>query len=249
MAIEHTYQEDAERGVTPYAPAQMAPGLPSRDMMVMPLTDPRAAHQAIEAYEQLKTAIVRPDDQVTVKGRTFLKKSFWRRVATCFGLDVHLLQETRVLSETGVLSYSVIYRAVAPNGRSMDGDGYCSSEEFGPTEHNIRAKAHTRAKNRAISDLVGSGEVSADELPDDYDSALSHSDDGRPVTAQQRTAIRNAYQELGRAMPRTINPATYEAAEQLLTQLRAEWRSQRVTAPADTVPADLTELPVGKRGN
>lgn len=33
------------------------------------------------------------------------------------------------------------------------------------TLHNIRSHAITRAKNRAISDLVGFGEVSADELP------------------------------------------------------------------------------------
>src|SRR3989304_821118 len=31
--------------------------------------------------------------------------------------------------------------------------------------HNVRAHAHTRAKNRAIADLVGFGEVSAEELP------------------------------------------------------------------------------------
>ena len=31
-------------------------------------------------------------------------------------------------------------------------------------EHDVYATAHTRAKNRAISDLVGGGEVSAEEM-------------------------------------------------------------------------------------
>jgi hypothetical protein len=35
------------------------------------------------------------------------------------------------------------------------------------TEHNVRSHAHTRAFNRAVSNLVGFGEVSADELTDD----------------------------------------------------------------------------------
>ena len=54
----------------------------------------------------------------------------------------------------------------------MDGDGSCfASEKTGgrlrATEHNVRAHAHTRAQNRAISGLVGFGEVSADEMPFD----------------------------------------------------------------------------------
>jgi hypothetical protein len=33
------------------------------------------------------------------------------------------------------------------------------------TIHNVRSHAHTRAKNRAVADLVGFGEVSAEEMP------------------------------------------------------------------------------------
>ena len=55
----------------------------------------------------------------------------------------------------------------------MDGDGYCSVEEdrfSGPRgnrsklENDLRATATTRAMNRAISGLVGMGEVSAEEV-------------------------------------------------------------------------------------
>jgi hypothetical protein len=35
------------------------------------------------------------------------------------------------------------------------------------TVHNVRGHAHTRAFNRAVSNLVGFGEVSADEIPPD----------------------------------------------------------------------------------
>lgn len=142
--------------------------------MVRPLVAPGAARQAIQQYEALKSAIVQDSDKQTIQGRTFLKKSFWRRVATCFGLSLDLVSEQRGFDEGGKLFYSVVYRAVAPNGRSMIGDGYCSTGEQGRggwPEHNVRATAHTRAKNRAISDLVGGGEVSADEMPDYVDEA------------------------------------------------------------------------------
>ena len=49
-----------------------------------------------------------------------------------------------------------------------DGDGSCfSSEKRGrgqATVHNVRAHAHTRAFNRAVANLVGFGEVSAEEM-------------------------------------------------------------------------------------
>jgi hypothetical protein len=40
--------------------------------------------------------------------------------------------------------------------------------------HNLIATAETRAKNRAISDLVGGGEVSAEELGFDLDEATKN---------------------------------------------------------------------------
>jgi len=62
--------------------------------------------------------------------------------------------------------FTVVYRATAPNGQYMDGDGACDTWEDGYADsyHNVRATAHTRAKNRAIADLVGFGEVSAEEI-------------------------------------------------------------------------------------
>lgn len=142
--------------------------------IVSPLVNPAAARQAIQQYEALKAAIVQPSDIQRIQGRDFLKKAFWRRVATCFGLSLDLVSEQRGHDEKGSLYYSVIYRAIAPNGRTMTADGYCSTSEPGRVgwpEHNVRATAHTRAKNRAISDLVGGGEVSADEVPEYVEEA------------------------------------------------------------------------------
>ena len=80
-------------------------------------------------------------------------------------------------------------KAILPNGRSTIGVGVCSIYDkirytatkkydadketpsnfelrgrFSNAEHDVPSTAHTRAKNRAISDLIGAGETSAEEL-------------------------------------------------------------------------------------
>lgn len=59
----------------------------------------------------------------------------------------------------------------APSGATMIGTGTCSinerrrgRESFKNADHDVPATSWTRALNRAISDLVGWGEVSAEEL-------------------------------------------------------------------------------------
>ena len=49
---------------------------------------------------------------------------------------------------------------------TWDAVGSCASNErrFAHIDHDVRAIAHTRSKNRAVADLVGGGEVSAEEI-------------------------------------------------------------------------------------
>jgi hypothetical protein len=57
-------------------------------------------------------------------------------------------------------------KAISPDGRYAEGFGNCSKFERGFTKHNhdIPSTAMTRAINRAVSDLIGAGEVSAEEI-------------------------------------------------------------------------------------
>jgi hypothetical protein len=73
-------------------------------------------------------------------------------------------------------------RAIAPNGQYGDGYGYCSLDEGRfkswrgrqKLENDLRTTATTRAKNRAISDLVGMGELSAEEIQGAGGDGLAH---------------------------------------------------------------------------
>ena len=133
--------------------------------IVMPAIGVEEAVKAFEAYQELASKITTPDDVQDIGGKAFKKKSFWRKVERFFNLSLEKKEERRE-QINGVFTYHFTYRAIAPNGAFMDGCGSCSSNEKGllKTEHNTRAIAETRAKNRAISDLCAFGEVSAEEI-------------------------------------------------------------------------------------
>jgi len=156
--------------------------MPSENMPVLaekhiiaPLGTPEQLLDLLEQYEKLKAKIVRSDDLQKIQGKDFLKKSYWRRIAKCFGLSLSLDKEWKENNEDGSLTFYAVYTATAPNGQSCAGDGACSTAEKGleKSHHNARATAHTRAKNRAISDLVGGGEVSAEEINGDHQPSKS----------------------------------------------------------------------------
>lgn len=134
--------------------------------IVMPLVTPEQAVQAFDSYQKLAEKIMTKEDVQKIGDREFKKKSFWRKCQRFFNLSIELSKEWKEENADKSYTYFVIYRAIAPNGAFMDGDGACTNNEKGRmrTEHDTRSTAHTRAKNRAISDLVAFGEVSAEEV-------------------------------------------------------------------------------------
>ena len=137
-----------------------------RDAIVLPAVTPKEALDAWEKFQELKKAIIEPSDVQAIQGRQYLKKSFWRKIAKFFNLSVVVHTEHRVAEENKTITYEIIYRASAPNGAEADGDGACNTKEKGRevTAHVARGTAHSRAFNRAVMNLVGGSEVSADEM-------------------------------------------------------------------------------------
>ncbi len=148
----------------PAAPAPSSVGL------VLPIATPAQARAAWDAYVAMAQALEDPADVVEIEGRRFRRKSFWRKIALAYGVDVEQLGEERRLepqpSGEVRIAFYVRVRALAKSGRHFDGVGSCSSlERKGERkEHDIYATAFTRAANRAIADLVAAGEVSAEEV-------------------------------------------------------------------------------------
>jgi len=129
-----------------------------------------SAQQAIAAwneFQDLKKAILQPSDLQRISGKDFMKKSAWRKFATFFNLNDKIVEEVQTPHQDGQgWTWKIKVECMAPNGRITEGVGMCSTSErnFAHLEHDTYATAHTRAKNRAISDMVAAGEVSAEEV-------------------------------------------------------------------------------------
>jgi hypothetical protein len=165
--------EEVKPEAEPFHTAEVVPA-PQQPGILMPY-DAGEVSDAMRAYQEVLRASLDPSDWQGTPGQrgSFVKKSGWRKIAKAFGLSVTMVDAGVERDDEGnpVRAWAV-YRAAHPNGQEQDGDGYCSVDEsrFSSAkgrhkiENDLRTTAATRAKNRAISDLVGMGEVSAEEI-------------------------------------------------------------------------------------
>ena len=128
----------------------------------------QAALEVMRAFQELKQKVLDANDMVTISGKQYTKRSGWRKIAMAFNISTEVVKIEREKIDN-VYVVRVIARARTPAGRVSEEVGVCDSTEFERgnlqgTLHNIETKATTRAINRAISNLVGGGEVSAEEI-------------------------------------------------------------------------------------
>ena len=147
------------------------------------IVDVEAAAAFMENYQDLVKRLLDKTDYQRVGDKHLKKKSAWRKLATAFNISDDIIEEEIIRDECHrIISAKFVVRATLPNGRYGMGIGDCSifdkvkkddekeptpfelRKRFSNAEHDIIGTAHTRAKSRAISDLIGSGEVSAEEM-------------------------------------------------------------------------------------
>ena len=149
--------------------------------------DVEAAKAFMVNYQELVEALLDDSDYQDIYTNDGVKKSkkksAWRKLQTAFNISDDVVEKEIIRDECQrIISarYEVI--ATLPNGRHCVGTGSASiydkinkkdtkeptpfelRQRFTNAEHDIISTAHTRAKSRAISDLIGAGEVSAEEL-------------------------------------------------------------------------------------
>jgi len=138
--------------------------------MIRPIATADEALEAWEAFQALKGKLVTADDIQHISGRDFIKKSGYLKIATAFGLNSEIVRAEKddltTKEGTAYFLWRITVRAIAPNGRYMEAVGACASIErqFAHKDADVFAQAQTRATNRAISNLIGGGAVSAEEM-------------------------------------------------------------------------------------
>lgn len=167
------------------------PTITDTENQSLSIVDVDAAVAFWHNYQELTEKLLDASDY-HIQGKTrFKKKSAWRKYATAFSISTEILEEDLTRDENGrIVTAKYVVKATLPNGRSEEGVGICSiwdkshehdkynnytgqlsckgpcdgRKHYDKPEHDIPSTAHTRAKNRAISDLIGAGEVSAEEI-------------------------------------------------------------------------------------
>jgi hypothetical protein len=180
---EHEEIIDVDGEETAPTVAALAPIVPG-DALVRAAASVADVEQAFHDYQRLCAVLLDDDDVQRIQGRTFRKKSAWRKLAVAFGVSCEVLERIYDRDETGkIIRAEIVVRAYAPNGRHMDGLGICdvSERRFSKPQHDVPATAMTRATNRACADLFGMGEVSAEEILDDAPEHRSRSKRAAPV--------------------------------------------------------------------
>ena len=143
---------------------------------------------AFDLYGKAKTRLLNDSDVLyigtngkpvhkDVEGATpYIKKSGWRKMARFFGLSVDILGKEKIWTEdaAGEKYYIWAYQIKVSHqcGAYVLAEGVCSSRDKFFTkggkvtadETNVMLKAQTVGINRGISDLLGAGEVSAEEV-------------------------------------------------------------------------------------
>ena len=209
------------------------------EAIVRPAVTTDQAIEAWNAYLELKRKIKTADDVQIIEKKEFLKKSYWRKIATFFNLNVEKIDE-KMQPVGNTILFDFTCKAIAPNGRSAIGTGSCDIYEkaifkngqylkevkkwseslkkmvrvkdgdgnykYEPAEpnslHNTRTTAETRAFNRAVSNLVGGGEVSAEEIQTGHDSG----DQDQQAAPKQAPAPAPAAAAAKPQAPTTKNP-------------------------------------------
>jgi len=144
--------------------------------VLMPVASAEDLVKAMRTFEEIKAKLLTDRDLYDPDGKgDRIKKSGWRKLALAFGISDEIVYENleRDPKNAEELVWHVRARVRARGGRTAEGVGSASSRErkFAHLEHDLHALAHTRAKSRAIADLLGSSDLVAEELEEPVEAA------------------------------------------------------------------------------
>ena len=126
-----------------------------------------------DEFKELKKKLLTENDYVDIGKKKYIKKSGIFQFALAFNLKTEIIVQEKETDDKKPdwYAYHFTVRCIAPNGRITEKVGSCSNDEkdndgkpLHQTVHKVRSMAETRASNRAVSAMVGSAEVTAEEM-------------------------------------------------------------------------------------
>lgn len=156
-----------------------------------------------------KTLMTEGQDYIKQGDRQYTSRSGFAKLAQGFDLSDEIIKEEEMYREGGFYGYNYTIRVFNRLGRQAIGVGSCSVDEPNLIHHkerpyhDVRSIAFTRAWNRAISNFVGSADVSAEEM------SLGPDFEKKEVDSQQRDIYPS---------PEKIDTPTWDFADAIAQQ-------------------------------
>ena len=128
------------------------------------------AVNSFNMFEKAKQEILAKGDKMDLKGKPYIKRSGWMKLAAFFQLCWKFEKAVKIEQGGGHYMYEVKATIYHPSGKTIESIGYATSHDSfiqgqkEKREHHVIMKAQTVALNRGVSNMLGSGEVSADEV-------------------------------------------------------------------------------------
>lgn len=134
---------------------------------IMPVSTGKALKAAFDAWHRTADELIdRKTDVSNIHGKEYLNIAFWRKIAVAYGIEAWPKKRTERLRD-GVLVCEVEMTVRAPGGRACQSFGIASKAEpklKDATDHDLMARAWSRAYVRGMRDLIGFGSPSAEEV-------------------------------------------------------------------------------------
>lgn len=167
----------------------------SEGMLPIPRASIDEMKKVFSFINDMKKALMTEGTDYIKQGKKqYTARSGFAKLAMGFGLSDEILEEHEIHGGDGeFIGWRVKVRVWQhKSGRQSYGVGACTTEEDNIQKkekstpgrafhHDTYATAHTRALNRAISNIVGSAEVSAEEMRASYDSARKPVESGQSL--------------------------------------------------------------------
>lgn len=140
-------------------------------VMDIPMMDIAQLKELTDYVAKVKKTLMTEDkDYIVTNNKQYTTRSGFAKLAQGFNLSDEIVQEQKVYKNDEFYGFDFTVRVYNAYGRQATGVGSCTIDEPNLIKHkerpyhDCRSIAYTRAWNRAVSNFVGSADVSAEEM-------------------------------------------------------------------------------------
>ncbi len=196
-------------------------------------TDIDMISKAFLELKNLEKKFLDKNDYVRIKWKTYIKKSWFRKLGLILNISTEVITHNRIDNEKYFIHEYTI-RATATNGRYTECSWACSSNErdFNHLENDVIATAQTRASSRAIADLLWLWEIIYHETytsKNNNTNLNQYNNSDTLITNKQKTLliklVESKYQNehTRNTLYKKINTLNKQEAINTIKQLLEEW--------------------------